>query len=61
MVKRTISLKEELFKLALEKARKYHAGNFSAYITFLISKDIEKIEENKSKVIAENILKKFEL
>lgn len=38
-VKRTISLREDVFDTAYEMADKYFGGNFSAYLTYLICAD----------------------
>ncbi|MBS4213235.1 hypothetical protein [Neobacillus rhizophilus] len=35
--KKSISLREDIHQYALEQAEKFHGGNFSAYITYLIS------------------------
>lgn len=40
-VKKAISLRDDVYKSAREKADKLFGGNFSAYIGYLISKDRE--------------------
>jgi len=35
--KKSISLPDKIFEYAEEQADKFHGGNFSAYLTFLIS------------------------
>ncbi len=37
IVKKSVSLREDIFQYALEQAENLHGGNYSAYITYLIS------------------------
>ncbi|QEY22435.1 hypothetical protein D0S48_18215 [Psychrobacillus sp. AK 1817] len=36
-IKKSISLRQDLYKYALEESEKKHGGNFSAFLTYLIS------------------------
>ncbi|MGG3467337.1 hypothetical protein ABES02_07435 [Neobacillus pocheonensis] len=36
-IKKSISLREDIYQYALEETERMHGGNFSAFITFLIS------------------------
>lgn len=59
-VKKSISLREDVFKVAESEADKFFGGNFSAYLTYLICVEKHGISTNveKQKDVAETISKK---
>lgn len=46
-VKKAISLKDDVYKDGTEKAKRLFSGNFSAYISYLISRDREQSQERE--------------
>lgn len=64
MVKKAISLKDSIYKFALEKTERLFSGNFSGYVGYLISKDmqddknIKAIENSEMKPNIRNLTEK---
>lgn len=57
MIKKAVSLPEHIYEGAKEKAQKYFGGNFSGYVCYVISKDLEESQtkprrQKDEKVIA---------
>lgn len=48
-VKKSISLREDLFEYAMDQADKLHSGYLSAYLAHLVSCDMRGTETNKLK------------
>lgn len=55
VIKKPISLKQDLFYYAQEQANKFFQGNFSMFIGYLISCHREGIAVNKSECSDNNI------
>jgi len=48
VIKKSISLRGDIYDYALEKSEKLHGGNFSAYVTYLISCEKNQTSEMKN-------------
>lgn len=60
VVKKSISLREDVYKVAEDMADRYFGGNFSAYLTYLVCADkdgLSRTRDTETEIIVKEDIK----